>query len=268
MIRALEAIGPPAEPAAIALVKSEQDWGMRSEVCKLLGTIGSTACIPVLQEATRNKKDAFVVMAAEASLKKLQQSPMSDAEVQTALDQLKSTDPGSRRDAARRLAEAQVTSARRGAVARALGGGAHRSRRERAARGPGRIPRLGRPRERSALADCCKDPHGNLWRDGLVLLAKLDPGPRTTEILIGRMAEDYGHVGRLLRELGPAAEPGNPPGDPAVPDPRVRIESCKVLETIGTEASLPILLAAAARQGEGQVAAAADDALRGITERE
>ena len=122
VIRALEAIGPPAEPAAIALVKSEQDWGTRSEVCKLLGTIGSTACIPVLQEATRNKKDAFVVMAAEASLKKLQQSPMSDAEVQTALDQLKSTDPGKRRDAARRLAEAQVTSARRGAVARALGG--------------------------------------------------------------------------------------------------------------------------------------------------
>ena len=46
------------------------------------------------------------------------------------------------------------------------------------------------------------------------------------------------------------------------------LSRARFFETIGTEASLPILLAAAARQGEGQVAAAADDALRGITERE
>jgi hypothetical protein len=49
---------------------------------------------------------------------------------------------------------------------------------------------------------------------------------------------------------------------------RVRVESCRVLEVIGTELSLAVLQAAAARTGEGIVAAAAEDALKGISERE
>ena len=75
VLRALAAIGPPAEPALIGIVQSQADWGARSEACKLLGTVGSKACIPVLQEAAKNRKEPFVVMAAEAALKKLDPRP-------------------------------------------------------------------------------------------------------------------------------------------------------------------------------------------------
>lgn len=82
------------------------------------------------------------------------------------------------------------------------------------------------------------------------------------------MPEDFGHVTRLLRELGPSAEPLILKAVQNASDSRVRVESCRVLESIGTETSLPILRSAAAAMGEGQVASAAEDALRGIAERE
>jgi hypothetical protein len=88
------------------------------------------------------------------------------------------------------------------------------------------------------------------------------------EILIGRMPDDYGHVLRLLSGLGPAAEPALVQAFQKAADLRVRVESCRVLAAIGTESSLPVLQAAAARTGEGIVAAAAEDAPRGISERE
>ncbi|MGC8638795.1 MAG: HEAT repeat domain-containing protein [Isosphaeraceae bacterium] len=268
VLRALEAIGPPAEPTAIALVKSEQDWSTRSEVCKLLGTIGSQTCFPTLQEATKNKKDGFVVMAAQASLKKLQGARMTDAEVQATLDRLKSTDPSQRREAAHGLAGAGVDPAHRAAIAKGLAEALadREDSVQREALGALRV--WGDRSSAKVLAERCKDKQWNPWRDGLTILAQLDPGPRTAEVMIERMPEDSGHVTRLLHELGPAAEPAILQAIQRAPDPRVRVESCRVLESIGTEACLPVLQAAAARMGEGQVGSAAEDALHGIAERE
>lgn len=157
VLRALEAIGPPAEPAAIALVKSEQDWGTRSEVCKLLGTIGSQACIPTLQEAMKNKKDAFVVMAAEGSLKKLQGAHLSQAEVEAVLDRLKSPDAGRRREAAHKLADASVDPARRSVVCQALGVALADAEESVQREALGALRVWGDRSSARALADRCKD---------------------------------------------------------------------------------------------------------------
>ncbi len=268
MLRTLEAIGPPAEPAVIALVQSQEDWGTRSEACKLLGAIGSKACIPALQEATKNRKEPFVVMAAEAALKRLEGARMSDAEGQVALDRLKSEDANRRREAAQGLADAQPDPSRRAAVAKALETALndHEERVQREALGALRV--WGDRTSARALADRCKDRSFNPWREALGVLARLDPSPQTAEILIGRMPDDYGHVLRLLSEMGAVAEPAILQAFQKAPDLRVRVESCRVLEAIGTEASLPALQAAAAHTGDGVVAAAAEDALRGISERE
>lgn len=119
-----------------------------------------------------------------------------------------------------------------------------------------------------ALVDRCNDKSFSPWREALEVLARLDPRPQTAGILIGRMPDDYSHVLRLLREMGAVAEPAILQAFQKAPDVRVRVESCRVLEVIGTELSLAMLQAAAARTGEGIVAAAAEDALKGISERE
>jgi S1-C subfamily serine protease/HEAT repeat protein len=268
VLRALGAIGPPAEPMVIALVKSQEDWGTRSEACKLLGSIGSRACIPTLQEATKNRKDPFVVMAAEAALKRLDGARMSDAEVRVALERLKSRDPSQRREAAHGLADVKPDPGRRAAVAKALEEALndHDESVQREALGALRV--WGDHNSAGPLADRCNDTSFHPWREALEVLARLDPRPQTAEILIRRMPEDYGHVLRLLREMGAVAEPAILQAFQKAPDVRVRVESCRVLVAIGTEASLPVLHAAAARTGEGVVAAAAEDALRSISERE
>jgi HEAT repeat protein len=193
---------------------------------------------------------------------------MSDAEGQVALDRLKSEDANRRREAAQGLADAQPDPSRRAAVAEALETALndHEERVQREA-----LRALGVWGDRTsarALIDRCKDRSFNPWREALGVLARLDPSPRTAEILIGRMPEDYGHVLRLLSEMGAVAEPAILQAFQTAPDLRVRVESCRVLEAIGTEASLSVLQAAAAHTGDGVVAAAADDALRGISERE
>jgi len=268
VLRTLEAIGPPAEPAAIALVQSQEDWGTRAEACKLLGAIGSKACIPPLQEATKNRKDAFVVMAAEAALKRLDGARLTDAAGQVALEDLKSADANRRREAARGLADAQPDPARRAAVANALAT-ALSDRDENVQREALRALRAwGDRTSAAALADRCKDRSFGPWREALEVLTRLDPRPQTAEVLIERMPDDYGHGSRLLHELGAAAEPALLQAFQKSPDLRVRVESCRVLEAVGTLASLPVLQAAEARTGDGTVAAAAEDALRGIAERE
>ncbi len=266
VLRALAAVGPPAEPVLIELVQSQEDWGTRSDACKLLGEICSKACIPVLQEATRNRKDPFVVMAAEGALKKLDSAPSND--VKLTLLRLTSANPDWRRDAIRALADARPDPVHRAAAARALEA-ALSDRDENLQRDALRALRVWGDRTSSpALIDRCKDRSFNPWRKALEVLAHLDPSPQTADLLITRMPDDYGHVLRLLHTLGPAAEPALLQAFQKSPDLRVRVESCKMLESVGTERSLPVLQAFASRTGDGAVAAAAAEALRGIIQRE
>jgi len=154
------------------------------------------------------------------------------------------------------LAEAQPEPGRRADVAKALEA-ALSDRDENVQREALRALRVWGDRTNAgALADRCKDRSYGPWREALEVLARLDPSPRTAEVLTGRMPDDYGHVLRLLRELGVVAEPALLQAFQKAPDVRVRVESCRVLEAIGTEASLPMLQAAASRTGEGSVAVA------------
>jgi HEAT repeat protein len=268
VMRSLQAMGPPAEPTVIAIVQSKEDWGTRSDACKVLGVIGSKASIPVLQEATKDRKEAFVVMAAEAALKNLAPQPMSNAESSVAIDNLKSGDVNRRREAAKSLAAARPDPSQRAAVTKALetalGDNDENNQREVL-----RALRVWGDRDSAqALITRCNDKSFRPWHEALEVLASVDPSARTAETLIARMPDDFGHSLRLLREIGAPAEPALLQAFQTAPDLRVRVESCKVLETIGSAASLTVLQEAAARTGDGAVAVAAEDSLKGIAERE
>jgi S1-C subfamily serine protease/HEAT repeat protein len=266
---ALASIGPAAEPTLIKLVRYPgDDWGVRSEACKALETVGTKACIPTLQEAAMNRKEAFVAMAAEAALKKLQASDgMSEAAASLMLDRLKSPDANQRRQAISSLADARPDPRRRAAVAEALAA-ALADPDENIQRDALRAFRVWADRSDAAvLVDRAKDRNFRPWREALEILTQVDPGQRAAEAVIDRMPDDFGHAHRLLRELGPVAEPAALETFQKGTDLRLRVELGRALETIGTDASLPILQQAADRTGEGTVANAADDALRGIAAR-
>jgi hypothetical protein len=82
------------------------------------------------------------------------------------------------------------------------------------------------------------------------------------------MPDDVGDATRLVRDIGATAEPALIQAFQSAAETRVRVESCRVLEAIGTETSLPVLRKFSARTGEGSLARVAEDALKGIAERE
>jgi HEAT repeat protein len=268
VFRSLQAMGPPAEPVLIAIVQSKEDWGVRSEACKLLGVIGSQASIPVLQEAGKDRNDAFVVMAAESSLKLLAPPSITSAAASVAIDSLKSGDVNRVRAAAQSLAAAKPDPKTRADIANALlaalGGNDDLSQRDvlRA------LKVWGDKDVAQALLARGNDNAFRMWREALDTAATLEPTAKTAEALIARMPDDFGHVLRLLREIGPPAEPAVLHAFQTASDVRVRVESCKVLETIATPASLTVLQEAAAKTGEGTLAIVAEDSLKGIAERE
>jgi hypothetical protein len=89
-----------------------------------------------------------------------------------------------------------------------------------------------------------------------------DPEPQTIEFLARLFAESPGDAVRVLRNVGPAAEPvaQQYAGHPQV---EVRIAVCELLRDIGTEASLPTLQKLAQDPDRG-VADKAQEAVREI----
>ena len=126
----------------------------------------------------------------------------------------------------------------------------------------------GTPETAQPLIDRCNEQSFRPWREALQALAHNDPSPRTAEAIINRMPDDARHCCNLLRDLGPVAEPALLKAFQSAADPRVRREAGKALETFGTEASLAALRQTASKTGDGALARAADDALKGIAERE
>jgi len=265
---ALQEIGPPAEPALIALITSQVDWPIRVDACKVLGVIGSKQSIPALQESALNKKDGLVAMAAENALKTIVGKPLTDSQWEATLEDLKSPDPNRRREAAERLAVAEPDAGRRAAAASALAAALV----EKDDRVLGEVVRAlktwGTVESAQALIDRCNDQSFRPWREALEALAHIDPSPKTAEAIIARMPDDARHCSNLLRELGPVAEPALLKAFQSAADPRVRREAGRALETFGTDASLAILRQAGSKTGDGALARAAEDALKGIAERE
>ncbi|MEW4566876.1 HEAT repeat domain-containing protein [Tautonia sp. JC769] len=71
--RALEAIGPPAEPAAIRML-GHSEWDVRVEACRMLGAIGSRASVAPLQQAMRDSNN-LVQLQARQALDAIRQRP-------------------------------------------------------------------------------------------------------------------------------------------------------------------------------------------------
>jgi HEAT repeat protein len=65
VVQALQAIGPPAEPAAIGLL-GHPEWSVRMEICRLLGEIGGPASVAPLRRATGDENRLVQRQARQA----------------------------------------------------------------------------------------------------------------------------------------------------------------------------------------------------------
>jgi HEAT repeat protein len=220
-----------------------------------------------LREAARKANDPSAA-AAQDLLKRLEGRRLSDADVGVILETLNGLDHNRSNEAIKRLAEAEADSRHRAAVVKALGAVA----RDRDGFRQGEVLRALRVWADRATAqpliDRGTDKSFEWWRQALEVLVHIDPSPHTAEILIARWPEDDGHITRLLREIGPTAEPTLLQAFQQAPDPRVRAAAGRLLEAIGSEAALPALQAAATGIGDGMVAREAEETLKIIRERE
>jgi HEAT repeat protein len=267
VMRSLEEIGPSAEPALVALLEPQNEWPIRADACKALGAIGSTACIPSLKRSALDKKDGLVAMAAENALKDIEARTLTDAQWHAIRDDLQSVDANRRREAAVRLAKAQPEPKRRAIVAEALISCLDQSDEPTQKEIVRALGKWGNDESARVLIERCNNPSYKPWRETLEALARFDPGARTADAIVARLADDGGYCYQLLRGMGAPAEPALIRAFQNAPDARVRFEAAKALETIGTDMSLDLLRKAAPEPGEAELAHAAEDALKGIAER-
>jgi HEAT repeat protein len=260
-------MGPVAEPALVGVARSQHDNEARVEACNALAASGSPKCIPPLRELASNKTSESVARAAEDAIKRVQERSLTDAEWKSLLDDLKTGDEERRRRAADRLARVDRVGAHQAGVARALEALlVHTS--ERTQRDALRALSVWADKETAGpLAERCDDREFNPWREALEVMAKFDSSPRTIAIILRKMPEDQGHVGRLLLQLHTAVEPAVLAAIRNETDNRARVGSCRLLESVGTEASLPVLRPLAEQVDLAEVAKAAEEALHGIKDR-
>jgi HEAT repeat protein len=267
VMRCLGEIGLSAEGALMALLTPQNEWPIRADACKVLGEIGSRACIPSLKQAALDKKDGLVVTAAETALKNIEERVLTDAQWEAVRDNLQSLDPNHRREAAQRLAKAETDAKRRALVAEALIAALDQSDEPTQKEIVHALAKWGNDESARVLVDRCSNPSYRPWRETLEALARFDPGARTADAIVARMADDGGYCYELLRGMGARAEPALVRAFQNAPSPGVRFEAAKALGTIGTEMSLAMLREAVPARGEAELASAAEDALRGISQR-
>jgi len=268
VLGALQELGPPAEPALIALINSQIDWPIRMDDCKVLGVIGSKQSIPALQQAAQNKTDGLVAMAAENALKSIGGKRLPDSEWAATLEDLKSPNQDRRREAAERLAVTEPDAGHRAAAAFALAA-ALGDKDDRVVEQIVRaLKTWGTAETAQPLIARCNDQSFRPWREALAALVQMDQGLRTADAIITRMPDDGRYCSELLRKLGPVVEPALLKAFQTTADPRVRREAGRALETFGTEASLALLQKAASQSKDAGLGRAAEDALKGIEERE
>jgi HEAT repeat protein len=267
VLRTLIDMGPAAEPALVAVARSQEDNSARVEACNALAAGGSPKCIPPLRELASNKTNESLARAAEDAIKRAQERSLTDAEWKPLLDDLKTGDEEKRRRAADRLARIDRFGAHQASVARALEAllvqTTERTQRD-ALRALSVWADSGSVQP---LAERSSDRQFNPWREALDVIAKIDSSPRAIAIILGKMPDDPGHVSRLLHSMRAAVEPAVAEAIRTATDDRTRVESCRLLESIGTEASMPVLRPLAEQADLAEVARAAEDALRGIRER-
>jgi len=266
ILRTLQAIGPPAEPALIAMAVSHRDPSIRSDACRSLENVVTASSIPALREAAKKATDP-TKRTFDDLVKRLEERRLDDARISALLNDLKSPDNGKRYNAATRLAESQPDQRRRSDVVKALSAAV--------SQGDEGFQRqvmraLGTWGDRSIvpiLVERARDRSYRRWNDALDSLVRLDPSRRSAIVVVERMADDYGLANQLLRKIGAPAEPAVADAFQHARDLRTRLEASRVLDDIATEASLPMLQQYAAQTKDGALAREADEALKAIRER-
>ena len=108
VFRTFRELGPPAEPATLAILASSKDGGVRAEACDLLREIGTARSLTALRAAAADRSDPNVAGVAAAALKAISGRKLDDATLGVTLTALRSADAGHRRDALERLAAARA----------------------------------------------------------------------------------------------------------------------------------------------------------------
>ena len=262
-IEALAAMGPVAERAAIARLAGTKDVFLRSDLCKLLGRIGTDASLPALRQAAQgpNPEDARRVLKdLEARVRGERPSD--------ALAALKSADRFRRGEAIQQFAALAPSAAARAEVARALDPlwdledvFVKKPLRE-------AVVAWGDDRSADALADRLARPDFKEWQEAMQALVTLRPDARTAEILTDHFARDPRLVLLMAKPMAAQAERPLLAIARAPGEPRIRIEACRAVGSIGTPASVPDLRALARRAGDAQLAGEAEEALKSIAARQ
>jgi serine/threonine protein kinase len=191
---------------------------------------------------------------------------LSEADLENLLADLQAADDARQQQAASRLAQVEVSPARRAEVARKLASlldSTDLLTRSHAARALGV---WGSADDVPALLRVLQDGEPQPRWGAIEALARLG-GERAIEAVAERLADflDRGAASKALQGLGAQAEPAIR-GQLTSADDGARLEACKLLQTLGTRASVADL-ETAARDPNGQVSQAAQEALKAIASR-
>jgi hypothetical protein len=192
---------------------------------------------------------------------------LADAELDKLLADLRSDNPFTAGDAAKRLAQADATEKRRREAAAALEAPLSSPFPDVREAGARALGVWGTPESVPVLLKMLDaEPFPNTRGAVLEALAGLKD-PRAAEPVARKLADPFGHdkAREALVALGPAAEKAVVPYL-ANPDRQARIEACQVLAAVGTKNSAGALQAAAQDRDPG-VAQAAQQALAAIAAR-
>jgi S1-C subfamily serine protease/HEAT repeat protein len=263
VLASLSKVGPPAEAVAISLLRGTKDVFFRNELCRILGRIGSAACLPALREACA---EPFIDVPRNA-IKDLE-SRLSGGGMGATVADLRAADGGRRMDALKRLACIKPPPGPgRDEVARALDGlwesddvfmkGALREA----------VSAWGDDKSVEALVEFLSSPDPKQWEEAMGALVKLRPDVRTAELLVSKFSKDSRRVTEIGTKFPTLVEVPLLAIVQGQGEVRWRQEACTALGQLGTPASLPALQALGGREGDEQIARDAQDALKAIKAR-
>ena len=181
---------------------------------------------------------------------------------------LRARDPIRRDDALRRVLAAPPSGALRGEVARALEDGLD----PRGGSGQDELYKalatLGDRETTTKLIPLVTDRANHRWRQAVETLATLGLDDESLRALATRLPDDPSFLEIVFRKAGAGAEPFLRERLRDDPDPAARLDACRLLATLGTSESYPVLENLAGVPTELEpLAAAAADAVRAITGR-